>query len=225
MLSHVSQEVWAHPAHGRTWSLDHASPPRLPAVLQARQRRCFKGSSFNREKQSADPEQQAQTVCVSLGPRELWDTLLKAWLREVRLQKEQVRCAAYHITHWPLGFWVFISYLPLSPGVRDRDCLLEAKYPHSRSFFGGWVGKELGRCWSHKTGGDVQPSHLELAANIISWNHVKWVSFSLKKIFPRPLKVRNSKKAIIRNQVFFTVNPFHQASWQYHSHEGLLWLG
>lgn len=111
-----------------------------------------------------------------------------------QVQKEQAKGAAHHaLAKWPLLFalgvpqgqpWVFTSYLPLSPGVRDSDCPLKAKYPCPRSLFGRWVGKELGRSWlgsressAHKTGGDIKPSLLEFAANIISWNHLKLVNF------------------------------------------------
>lgn len=83
--------------------------------------------------------------CWPQGAPWLWDTLHTAWLREEKLQEGQARCAACHtLAKWPLSAlgvpqeqpWVFIPSLPLSPGVRDRDCPLEAKYPHPKSLFG-----------------------------------------------------------------------------------------
>lgn len=126
------------------------------------------------------------------------------------------------------GLWFFGCSFPISHSHPGLGTEIVSRKPNIH-IPGHFLEGGLARSWAGVGHTRLvvmsKPLHLELAANIISWNHVKWVSFSLKKIFPRPLKVRNSKKAIIRNQVFFTVNPFHQASWQYHSHEGLLWLG
>lgn len=118
----------------------------LPAVLQGRQRLGFKGPSLSREKQSADPEHQAQAVCISVGARELpgFGTRCSkhGWGRAGwRKSRGGVLC----ITDWTSGLCLVGGYHRSSPG-----CSLPTSHSH----------QALGTCQCLSPGSQISMSQV-----------------------------------------------------------------
>lgn len=142
MLSHVSQEVWA--GHGH-WAMHH--PQELPdSQLCCRQGR---GAALR----ALHPTGKSRVQILSSKHRLLTFLLVPgsslalghaaqsmAEGGQAAERAGEVCCISHTgLCLFGLGVpqeqpWVFISYLPLSPGVRDSDCLLEAKYPQPGHF-------------------------------------------------------------------------------------------